>query len=79
MQVCIEFDDITYNILERAYRDSQEDAEFLEVTPDNSVLLDTLMYINYDYFCRNRPCTELTDYSLKLIDNHSAGSLKYLK
>ncbi|OVA06879.1 Pentatricopeptide repeat [Macleaya cordata] len=52
-QVSFPFDDITYKILERARCDILEDAEIAKETPGESIFLDFLMYITYDYIGRN--------------------------
>ncbi|KAJ4958440.1 hypothetical protein NE237_025551 [Protea cynaroides] len=47
-------DDITYIILDRAYRDLQEGAEIAKEKSGMNVFLDFLMYITYDCLYRNR-------------------------
>ncbi|KAF8380625.1 hypothetical protein HHK36_028114 [Tetracentron sinense] len=54
-QISFSFDHVMYKILDRAYRDIQEDAKIPKETSGKSLFLDFLMYITYDYLCRNRP------------------------
>ncbi|KAB2614582.1 pentatricopeptide repeat-containing protein [Pyrus ussuriensis x Pyrus communis] len=62
------FDEITYILLDRAYHNLQEDSEISSGTAENSLFLDFVMYITYDYLCRNKPCRDASQNPLKLID-----------
>ncbi|KAF7142568.1 hypothetical protein RHSIM_Rhsim05G0178700 [Rhododendron simsii] len=53
-EICVDFDEITFKILDRAYHDIQEDAHYSRGTSGKSLFLDFLMYITYDYLCRYR-------------------------
>ncbi|KAH7843527.1 hypothetical protein Vadar_017714 [Vaccinium darrowii] len=53
-EICVDFDDITFKILDKAYHAIQEDAEYSRGTSGKSLFLDFLMYITYDYLCRCR-------------------------
>ncbi|KAM1027598.1 hypothetical protein ACFX2G_041224 [Malus domestica] len=69
------FDKITYKLLDRAYHNLQEDSEISSGTAENSLFLDFLMYITYDYLCRNKPCRDASQNPLKLIDFKGSGKL----
>ncbi|GAA0138307.1 hypothetical protein LIER_34916 [Lithospermum erythrorhizon] len=77
-QIYFDFDEITYKILDKAYHDIQEDAEYVKGTPGKSLFLDFLMYITYDYIIRNSDFTEKRNSSWELIDNETGRSFKLL-
>ncbi|KAK9273559.1 hypothetical protein L1049_018369 [Liquidambar formosana] len=74
-QIGVEFDEITYKIMDIAYRNIQGDAEFSRVS-EKSLFLDFLMYITYDYLCRSRPQSETIQYPSQLIDDGFSGSFE---
>ncbi|KAI8022417.1 Pentatricopeptide repeat-containing protein [Camellia lanceoleosa] len=78
-EFCFDFDEITYKILDRAYRNIQEDAEYFRETSGKSLFLDFLMYITYDYLRRYGPRSETRQYSFQLIDSGSSGSCNVTK
>jgi hypothetical protein len=45
----------------------QEDHETSSATPEKSLFLDFLMYITYDYLCRNKPCRDARQNPLKVV------------
>lgn len=73
-EISFDFDETSYKIMDRAYHNIQENAEFFQETSEKSLFLDFLMYITYDYFCRNRTNYKTSQASLKLIEHCSAGS-----
>ncbi|XP_021897971.1 pentatricopeptide repeat-containing protein At1g09900-like [Carica papaya] len=71
-EVNFDFDEIFYNILDRAYQDIQADAAFFTRTSEKTFFLDFLMYITYDYLYRNRAQWEKAQDPLELIDVSSS-------
>ncbi|GMY22964.1 pentatricopeptide repeat-containing protein At1g12620-like isoform X2 [Fagus crenata] len=68
-EISFDFDEITYKIMDRAYRDIEEDAKLFRGASAKSLFLDFLMYITYDVMYRNRPQRETNQNTLKLIES----------
>ncbi|XP_019424577.1 PREDICTED: pentatricopeptide repeat-containing protein At1g62914, mitochondrial-like isoform X2 [Lupinus angustifolius] len=70
-EISFDFDEISYRILDQAYRLTQTDVELVTVrgTYEKSLFLDFLMYITFDYFSRNKPHQIENENSLELIES----------
>ncbi|KAF3956501.1 hypothetical protein CMV_018373 [Castanea mollissima] len=73
-EISFDFDEITYRIMDRAYRDIEEDAELFRGESAKSLFLDFLMYITYDFMYRNRPQREPNQNTLESIESAFGGS-----
>lgn len=73
-KLCVEFDEVTYKILERADRDVKEDGVYFRGTLGKGLFLDFLMYLTYDYLYRNRVYGERNICAVKMIDSGSMNT-----
>nr|GLL36202.1 pentatricopeptide repeat-containing protein At1g63330-like [Ipomoea trifida] len=74
-QIGIEFDEITYKILDRAFFEIQDYTDCTKGMTEKSLFLDILMYITCDYLYRNRANYDRSDYNFEIVDG-PGGSLK---
>lgn len=75
-QIHYEFDEITYQILDRASHAVREDAGGNKGITAKSLFLDFLMYITYNYIYRNKVQTKRSDSSFALIDYGTSSNTK---
>ncbi|RAL47591.1 hypothetical protein DM860_011329 [Cuscuta australis] len=77
-QIGIEFDEITYTILDRAstsYDKTRQYADYSKGMTEKSLFVDILMYITCDYLGRMRAHSDSTHYSVEFVHG-SDGSLE---
>jgi pentatricopeptide repeat protein len=67
-EISFGFDEISIKLMDRAYRNIQDNVDVPKPPPEKSLFLDFLMYVTYDYLSRN---------SLK--KNENQGSLKRME